>query len=370
MGTALDRISIQGFRSIRRLDNLTLDPRLNVLIGANGAGKSNFVDFFRLLRAMYDRSLAAFIKDGGGADGYAFDGPKPTPVISAHLAFGSNEYRFSLKPEVNGTMTVLSEGALFTGAGDWTNYTAATENSRLKGWLNTSGLVGRYGKQHYIADAVSSWMVYHFHDTSRLAGMRRKHAISNHRELSQDAANIAPFLRKMKESHPLTYAAIVQTVQLVAPFFEDFLLEEEADGENLTTRLEWKQKASTYPFQPWQLSDGTIRFIALATALLQPRPPSTIVIDEPELGLHPFALETLASVIHDAAQRTQVILATQSPILLSRFEPEQIIVVDRQEGASNFRRLERTQLEAWLGEYSLGELLQKNIIQASPRYET
>jgi predicted ATPase len=369
MSAPLSTLTIEGFRSIRELKALPLG-KLNVLVGANGAGKSNFVDFFRMLRAMAEGGLASFVRENGGADGFCFDGPKVTPQIKGHLAFGQNEYRFSLRAEVSGAMSVLSEGALWTGGGDWSDETGAQAESRLKNWLNTGGLVSKYGKRHYVAEAVSSWVVYHVHDTSKTAPMRRKNPVSNFRELQQDAGNIAPFLRHIRDKHPLHYRRICDTVRQVAPFFEEFLLEVEDEGENKVTRLEWKQKGSSFPFQPWQLSDGTIRFICLATALLQPAPPSTVLIDEPELGLHPFALELLASLIHEASERTQVIVSTQSPLLLNQFEPEHVIVVDRDAGASRFQRLEAASLSHWLSEYALGELLQKNIIEASPRYES
>lgn len=200
--------------------------------------------------------------------------------------------------------------------------------------------------------------------------MRRKHPVSNYRELQPDAGNIAPFLRQIREKHELHYRRICDTIRQVAPFFEDFLLEVEEEGENKVTRLEWRQKGSSFPYQPWQLSDGTIRFICLAAALLQPDPPSTVLIDEPELGLHPFALEVLASLIHDAAQKTQVIVSTQSPLLLNHFEPDHVVVVDREAGASRFQRLDTQALSVWLDEYALGELLQKNVIEASPRHES
>ena len=369
MSAPLSNLTIRGFRSIRELKDLSLGS-LSVLVGANGAGKSNFVDFFRMLRAMSDGGLASFVRESGGADGFCFDGPKITPKIEAELAFGQNKYRFTMRAEVNGAMSILSEGALWTGGGDWSDDIGAQPESRLRRWLNTGGLIAKLGKRHYVAESVSSWMVYHVHDTSKTAPMRRKHPVSNFRELQSDAGNIAPFLRHIREKHPLHYRRICDTIRQVAPFFEEFLLEIEEEGENKVTRLEWKQKGSSFPFQPWQLSDGTIRFICLATALLQPKPPSTVLIDEPELGLHPFALELLASLIHEASEHTQVIVSTQSPLLLNQFEPEQVIVVDREAGASRFKRLDAAALSHWLSEYALGELLQKNIIEASPRYES
>ncbi|MFA7013683.1 MAG: AAA family ATPase, partial [Desulfobacterales bacterium] len=126
---------------------------------------------------------------------------------------------------------------------------------------------------------------------------------------------------------------------------------------------------SSFPFQPWQLSDGTIRFICLAAALLQPSPPATVVIDEPELGLHPFALDVLAGLFRDASERTQLVVSTQSAGLLNHFEPDDVIVVDRELGASRFRRLDASSLAAWLEDFSLGELWQKNVFDGGPSHE-
>jgi predicted ATPase len=149
---------------------------------------------------------------------------------------------------------------------------------------------------------------------------------------------------------------------LVAPFLRDFKLRPKKSNGDEIIELEWEQTDSDYPFHASQLSDGTLRFIALATALLQPKPPATVLIDEPELGLHPQALEVLANLILQAQSRTQLIVSTQSAPLLNAFEPEQIVVIDREEGASRFRRLKADDLAAWLAEdYTLGDLWQKNV---------
>jgi predicted ATPase len=199
--------------------------------------------------------------------------------------------------------------------------------------------------------------------------MRRDQSVRDWRELNPDASNIAAFLLRLKIKYPQSYLNIRETIQLIAPFLDDFLLEPENKGENEVVRLEWRQKGSSFPFQPYQLSDGTIRFICLATALLQPDPPSTIVIDEPELGLHPFALEVLAGLFRDASERTQLIISTQSATLLNQFDPDEVIVVDRVDGASRFQRLDAESLLEWTKDYALGELWQKNVFEGGPSHE-
>jgi len=202
-----------------------------------------------------------------------------------------------------------------------------------------------------------------------LAPMRRDQLVQDWERLRPDAANIAAFLLALGKSQPDRYQLIRDTVRLIAPFFDNFLLRPEERGGNEQVRLEWRQTGSDFPFQPNHLSDGTIRFICLATALLQPNPPSIIVIDEPELGLHPFALSVLADLIQSASERTQIIVSTQSPTLVDYFEPKDVVVVNRVNGRSEFQRLETEQLKEWLDDYSLGELWQKNVVRAGPTHE-
>ncbi len=198
--------------------------------------------------------------------------------------------------------------------------------------------------------------------------MLRDQSVRDDERFRHDASNIAAFLLKLKAT-PQAYELIRNTVRLIAPYFDDFLLRPRKLGENEVVRLEWTQKGSDFPFQPSQLSDGTLRFICLATALLQPDPPSTIIIDEPELGLHPYALAVLADLMKSASKRRQVIVSTQSPTLVDHFEPSDIIVVNRADGQSTFERLDEKQLKDWLADYSIGELWQKNVIRGGPGHE-
>jgi predicted ATPase len=374
MAQALDKITIKGFKSIRVLEDFEL-TNLNVLIGGNGAGKSNFIDFFRLLRAMMElplpeltrASLNAYITDGGGSDDFLFNGPKITKQIEVITRFGHNGYRFKLAPTADETFIINDEARFYDGGntGWWEMGSGETTPELLRN-KDKTGIVGDRNVASDVYDAISSWKIYHFHDTSKVAPMRRFETIDDIDYLRFDAANIAPFLFDLQNNEKSVYNQIVDTIRLVTPFFDNFILK---PNKNEKVRLRWKQKGADYPLKPQHLSDGTLRFICLTTALLQPKPPSTIIIDEPELGLHPYAIEILAELIESTSKKTQLIVSTQSPSLIDYFEPKYIIIVNRRKGTSVFKRLNKSELSDWLEDYSMGELWRKNIITGGPVYE-
>jgi len=377
MKGALNKISIKGFKSIRELNDLELG-NLNIVIGANGAGKSNLVQVFRMLMAMTRKNFTKFILEQGGADNFLFNGLKVTPKIDIAFEFesfsdnakGPNQYRFELSPTVDERFLINEEREYVTT--NWRSYGSSSEESRLYDERNESSWDGRWnGVGHFVYESISKWMVYHFHDTSSSAPMRRSEIIEDCHDLRGDAANIAPFLLNLKnnESYNKNYTEIVDAIRFVTPFFDDFRLDVQKLGEAEKTKLSWTQKGSDFPMQPYHLSDGSIRFICLATALLQPYPPSTIIIDEPELGLHPEAISILAELIQVASKKTQVIVATQSPALVDQFAIQDIIVVNREDGASTFKRLKEEDFSEWLKNYSVGELWTKNVIVGGPVYE-
>ena len=374
MAQALDRLTIIGFKSIRALEDFELTS-LNVLIGGNGAGKSNFIDFFRMLRAMMElplpglasASLKAYIADGGGSDDFLFNGPKITEQIKVETRFGLNGYRFKLAPTADETFIINDEARYYEGGeSGWWDIGSGNLTPELLRDKDGRGAAGGSSAGSYVYDAISSWKIYHFHDTSKVAPMRRFETIDDSDYLRFDAANIAPFLLDLKNNAKSAYNQIVDTIRLVTPFFNNFILK---PNKNEKVRLRWKQKGSDYPLKPHHLSDGTLRFICLTTALLQPDPPSTIIIDEPELGLHPYAIEILAELIEATSKKTQLIVSTQSPSLVDYFEPKDIIIVNRKKGASVFQRLNKNELSFWLKDYSLGDLWRKNVITGGPAHE-
>ncbi|MFD1008932.1 AAA family ATPase [Oceanisphaera ostreae] len=357
----IDTLTIRGFKSIRQLDKLALND-LNVLIGANGVGKSNFISYFRMLHELVEGRLQVWTSKQGGADRVLCYGLKETQNLQTVIRFGDNGYLADLEPTVDGGFTFAKEQLYFDGP-----YFGKTRPDLGSGH-NESKLKGRTSSvAKFCYAAISGWKVFHFHDTSDTAAVKRLGAAHDNEYLRNDAANLAAYLFKLQRDSPNVYNKICRTIKLAVPFFGDFVLKPImlASGEE-QIRLLWQQADSDYPLWPSQLSDGSLRFICLVTALLQPNPPSTIIIDEPELGLHPYAITLLGALLRSASKRMQVIVSTQSVALLNEFELDDLIVVEREDGASIFKRLDADQLESWLEDYSIGELWQKNILGGRP----
>lgn len=354
----ISRLVIKGYKSIDEC-NIALD-RLNVLIGANGAGKSNFIGFFRLINRILDAQLQTAVGLAGGPDALLYFGRKKTEELHAMLYFGNNGYHFTLKPTQDNRLMFEQESLWWNMRGDF--HPAA-------GHFET---VYKEKKHHgeiweFVVPAMRSWRLYHFHDTSNSAPVKQVHNINDNEYLRDDARNLAAFLLRLKDRHQEHYLRIVKSVRLVAPFFGDFHLRPTVGNEE-KIQLEWTESGQDEPFTAAALSDGTLRFICLATVLSQPEKfmPKAVLIDEPELGLHPFAIRVLAGLMKSASLRHQLIVSTQSVELVNEFDAEDLIVVDKKGGASTFKRPDVNALTEWLADYSLGELWKKNLLGGRP----
>jgi len=359
----ISHLVLHGYKSIAKCE-LGL-KRMNVLIGANGAGKSNFIGFFRLINRMLEQQLQMTVSLSGGPDVILHFGRKQTKELNSEIYFGNNGYIFSLHPTEDNRMAFSKEALLWKK----TKHNDVIWNQKqghFESYIDSQK--GKTLIYSYVAPAMRSWRVYHFHDTSSSALVKQIHNINDNEYLRDDASNLAAFLLRLRDHHHKHYQRIVKTIRLVAPFFGDFHLRPTVHNQE-KIQLEWTEQGQDKPFTASVLSDGTLRFICLATVLLQPEKfmPSTILIDEPELGLHPFAIHVLAELMQSAAaQDYQLIVSTQSVSLVDEFTPEDLIIVDKHHGASTFKRLDTDMLADWLTEYSLGELWNKNLLGGRP----
>lgn len=362
----LSRVEISGFKSIERM-SLELSD-VNVLIGANGAGKSNLVLFFRAVKELAGGGLQLFVGTSGGANGLLHYGAKATPRFVGTLQFdASMRYAMYLDFAEPDSLAFVGEDIpKLLGEERPMEYHLVAGGGYRESALEQSASKGNAAAQA-ILDALRGIHVFHFNDTSRESRVRRSCYLHDNRHLARDGGNLAAVLYRMKMTQATAYDRTVRTIQQILPWFGGFRLEPLTLNPN-NIQLDWQERGSDFLFGPHQLPDGALRAMALVTLLLQPTEylPSVIVIDEPELGLHPHALTILAALVKGAAVQAQVVLATQSVALLEQFEPQDVVVVDREHGASTFSRLDPEKLKDWLEEYSLGELWEKNVIGGGP----
>lgn len=356
MGVILNKIKIKGYKSIRELD-LDLNP-INILIGSNGVGKSNFISFFGFINAIYEQRLQSYSRQSG-VDRLLYYGRKQTSEIEGYLGFGKNAYSVILQPTDDDTLFIATEASLYSGRDD-----SYPKNNLLESTIKDS----TYQRNQYLKTYIQCYKIYHFHDTEKGSPLRSKAKMDDNRALAIDGGNLPAFLYALQQKHPKTLKRIEMTIRSVMPYFERFDLQPSV-LDDTQIALSWTEMDNhNRYFDANDLSDGSIRFIALAALLLQPELPKVIIIDEPELGLHPVAIAKLAGMIRSAADRgCQIIVSTQSVNLINYFQPEDVITVDRSDGQSIFERLNREQLERWLEDYSLGELWVKSVINGQPK---
>ncbi|MBS3964586.1 MAG: AAA family ATPase [Methylomonas sp.] len=350
-------VKIEGFKSISSAE-LTLGD-INVIIGANGSGKSNLIGVFRLLERVLTHNLQLYV--ASEPDRFLHHGRKTTPALALDFVFDENAYGFKLKTAQD---RLIFEYERVEYSGFW-NYGEPIAAGHKESKLEDAAQSYHNKIPMHVFPKVRNLVVYHFHDTSDTSPAKQTCDLSDNRSFRPDAANLPAYLYWLQEKHPAQFRHIEEHIRLVAPFFDRFELAPSRLNEQ-KIKLEWRQKGSDAYFDAYSLSDGTIRFICLATLLLQPKPPALILMDEPELGLHPFAIRILAEMIEAASKRVQVILATQSVTLLNNFEPKSVIVAENDGLKTTFNRLDEEKLKHWLDEFSIGELWEKNVLGGRP----
>jgi len=369
----LKNIEIAGFKSIGKKQSISFGD-INVLIGANGVGKSNLVSFFQLLNRLAEEQLQVFIGKQGYADSLLYYGIKTTERFTAKLAFYNEagkliNYDFGLVHSYAGQMMFANENVdnkAFILGSQKKAKTATIGSGHAESKLLDSNAST---KSVEVLELLRRIKTYQFHDTSEGSLIRQPSMIQDHQNLHSDGSNLPSILYHMKRSKSGAkyYNRIIDRISGIMPQFHDFVLKPIVDNSGLI-RLDWKHKRKEHVFGINQISDGSLRFMALATLLLQPPQslPNVIVIDEPELGLHPEALIDLVGMIKIAAQNCQIILSTQSSFLLDFFEAKDIIVVETKDDTTVFNRLDQANLAEWIKDYTMSELWEKNLIGGRP----
>jgi predicted ATPase len=361
---AIKHISLSGFKSIREM---SLDlGRMNVLIGPNGGGKSNLLSLFQLLREISNGSLQTYVAKSGGADRFLFGGAKITQSVQASVdietSAGPCTYEFVLELSAGDSLVLGEERVLAPGDSRDDKHLYSDPQPHRESRFDPDTELLRE-----VWSMMQSGRVHHFHDTSWTAAPRRHVYLEDNRALHGDAGNLAAFLYRLKVVKPAVYRRIVQVIQQSAPWFGEFVLQpSELNPVNIL--LNWHEAGSDTTCGPHLISDGTLRMMALVTLLLQPEEelPPLLVVDEPELGLHPMAVNGVASLLNGVSHAVQVVVALQSVAMLDYFDPEDIVVADRDGPQSIFQRLNAVQLADWLDRYTLGELWEKNVLGGSP----
>ena len=365
----LSKVVIKGFKSIKKLE-LEMKP-INILIGANGSGKSNFISLFTFLRNLSEGRLQNYIQKHGSASSFFHFGPKTTKEMTIDIDVGLNGYHVNFSHGVHDDSLVFDR--------EFCSIRTSSFDYDIQGMKGESGLSHSIkSKSDYVKEYTKRYLnecrVYHFHDTSDTAGFKQACDLDAVDYLYTDASNVAAFLYYLKHSKDkefrFAYLDIVEAIQSIAPYFHDFYLEPRGNEGAQRILLKWLHRKNEEPFSASQLSDGTVRFICMATLFLQPKllRPKTIILDEPELGLHPAALDELAEIVKIISKDNQVICSTQSVTFANKFAPDDFIVVDQSDGKSEFKRVSTEELSVWLEDFSMGDIWSKNLIGGRPEW--
>ena len=376
VSTKIERVSIQGFRSLEDVEISGL-PNATVLIGANGSGKSNFIRFFEMLSWMLrSRQLGEFIARQGGADDQLFGGNSFTPRMTAEISMrterGRNDYQFALS-YANPDRFLFTEEAFRFSGGDFP--TEASWQYLGSGHLEARIVEAAQSPHEYaavnpitartIVNLLRNCAVYQFHDTSSGASFKNKWDVSENNQLRSHGGNLSAVLYRLEQQDLRRYELICRQIGRVLPGFDRFVIEEDY-GKVL---LRWKAKWTDKTFGPHITSDGSLRFFALVTLLNLPPDmlPDILLLDEPELGLHPAAIALIGGMIKSLSQERQIIVATQSPLMVNAFDLEEIVVLELRSGKTEIRTLDPDSYQMWLDDdFTHGELWQKNLLGGRP----
>ncbi len=379
--TFIEQVRIKGFRSLADVELLGI-PKAAVLIGANGSGKSNFIRFFEMLSWMLGpRRLGEFVAMQGGADDQLFDGSKRSPQLSVTVTMQTTfiidpktirtslcryDYRISLAHAQLDRLIFTEEAFRGPTNEDWQHLGIGHTEAKIVEEIPPHAPLANYRvTTQTIVDLLRSCSVYQFHDTSDGSNFKKRWDVEDNNQLLSHGGNLAAVLHRLEREDIKRFELICKHIGRILPGFDRFVIEE-SYGKVL---LRWKARGMDKTFGAHLTSDGSLRFFALVTLLNLPLEmlPDVLLLDEPELGLHPAAIALIGGMIKALSRKRQVIVATQSPLLVDAFDLDEIFVLDMEDGRTKFRKLAPEDYRVWLDEnFTSGELWQKNLLGGRP----
>lgn len=353
----LTDISIAGYKSYGVADTPISLGNLNIVIGANGAGKSNFISFLEMISYIATDAFGDFVAKNGYASSLMYSRKDKIDYIEGRMFFSSDrfrdEYTINIKQGVDGGLYIANEKIGYPSVDGAHTYETIQTASGMRSALIPASETDDASRA--ILNTLKGCRIYHFNDTSISSRMRMPGYVQDDRYLRSDGGNLAAYLYRMKNDKATEkyYQRIVDMIKEVFPRFDRFELHPRTDtGKDERISLNWREKGCEDIFGPHMLSDGTLRFIALCTLLLKPSSyrNDIVILDEPEIGLHPYAVRVLAEIMKMASKQSQIIVATQSRELLNSFDIENIIVAefDHAKESSVLKRLDVDELSDWL----------------------
>lgn len=373
MPNTIDSVRIKGFRSLADVEIKGISRGTTVLIGANGSGKSNLLRFLEMMGWMLDlRRLREYVARHGGAADQLFGGRKTTSGIEAQVDVGTADglvaYRFALERTDRDRFVFENETYRVGKPGEDadTPWGRIDDNGYREARISerTNGDGARPKAARALVELFRRCPIYQFHDTSFDSRMKVSWDATDFGRLRGDGANLASVLSLLEREDKPRFELICQYIGLAVPVFSHFQIEEEYGK----VQLRWQHKDMDKTVGAYMTSDGMLRFFALVTLLSLPSEmlPSVLLLDEPELGLHPAAVALIGAMIDTVAMDRQVIVATQSPLLVDNFRLDEIVVLELEKGRTTVRRFDESEYSQWLDEYSTGELWQKNVLGGRP----
>ncbi len=373
--TFIEQVHIRGFRSLADVHLADL-PMATVLIGANGSGKSNFIRFFEMLSWMLGpRKLAEFVERQGGADDQLHGGNRTTSrletEVSLRTARGRNDYRFVLSHAHPDRFFVSEECFRFNDSSRptearWQHLESGRQEAEIVRAAQSDEPAGvNITTARVIVTLLRRCSVYQFHDTSGTSNFKNRWDADDNNYLRSDGGNLAAVLLRLERQDLRRFELICRHIGRILPVFDGFRLEESYGKVS----LRWKAKGTDKTIGAHLTSDGSLRFFALATLLNLPPEmlPDVLLLDEPELGLHPAAIALIGGMIKALTEERQVIVATQSPLLVDVFGLEETFVLDLKDGRTEARKLDPDDYRVWLDDsFTPGELWQKNLLGGRP----